>query len=142
MTHDSNEDTSTPPIEIRRAVQFATAGILFGVLAQFFTWDYNPAHSSNSFRVTVLVFTAAVMLGLFSMLLKGARWARAVYVVFYIAGLLLYINPLLRAALFAEPRLLKFVTLVNTLISLYLLWAISLSPGRLWFKKRMASRAA
>jgi hypothetical protein len=143
-TNHSTQSTppGIPPQPVASAIRVAIVGLLLGSSVQLFTifGGYIPQSKVESL-ITVIV-TLVLMFWLYGRLYDGRNWARYVVLSLSVLGWLMFLSPEFRAQMQYLPLLGKVTAAANTIVNIFLLWAIFISPGKLWFRKSSAAHAA
>lgn len=131
---ETNGHAERPRI-VALAVQLALVGLLLNAVGRSITHFGNPIPQSLVAGLIAILGTVAVFAWLYWRLYVGRSWARYVVLALSVPGWLMFLNPVYQARLLHSPLFAQIATAVDTLSTLFLLWAVFLSSGRPWFDR-------
>ena len=130
------------PPQVVLAVKLAWAGIILGLSALAVSWEYYSSLGSTTSMVLGQGFGVLIALWIYYKIYVGRNWARVLYLVLVIVGLLIFINGAARGAILAAPPIARFSSVLNLALNLAVIWLVFTPPGGAWFKRARRAPAA
>jgi hypothetical protein len=128
------------PSQIVTAVKLAALNMILGYASLAFSWDYYTGLQTPAAILTGqglgLLFTVFVYYNIYA----GRNWARILLLAMVVLSGVLFLAVwwFKAGVVSAGPLHSQVVSAVSTLITLYVLWLLFMSPGRLWFRRGVA----
>jgi hypothetical protein len=139
----AEEGLITRPSQVVLAIKLASVGVILGLIAWTMSWDYYRTLGGTASIVVNEIFTLIITIWIYYKIYAGRNWARILYLVLSLAGILLLIaNGTLRALMANAPPIARISTITNTGITIAIIWLIFSSPGSAWFKRSRRAPAA
>jgi succinate-acetate transporter protein len=124
----------TPPPQISRATGLLWLTLVVGVLMSIINWRQNMANGRLVFDLVLLV----LVFGLFALLIwkigQGRNWARIVFLLLFGFGSVS--SCVLAYGRFHRSPGTGIVSLVDSVVWLYVVWLLFVSPGKKWFRSQ------
>ena len=124
------------PKEVLIAIWLLIAGIVIGWAGTVVTWDYQLSVQSLGQLLLGQVFGLAIAGWIYYKIYCGRNWARILFLVMFILGLVGLLAVVVTDILPAMPTATNIVTVVGQLLNAAIVWLLFFSPGRHWFSKR------
>lgn len=130
------------PPQVVLAIRLAVAGLIVGLVAMGLSWEYYSSMGGTVSLVVGQTVGLLISVWIYYKIYSGRNWARVLYLVFVLLGLLIFASSTVRAQIFAAPLIARASTVVNNGIALAVLWLLFTRPGSTWFKKSRHAPAA
>ncbi len=122
------------PVEVGRAIQVLWISYIIGFLVLIASWEYNTSLQSPTAIVLSQCFSFLIAFWLSRKILQGRNWARIVMLVLALLSLGVASTSAFAQILSSAPLLVKGNLIVSSLLQVYMLWLLFISPGRRWFQ--------
>jgi len=125
------------PKEVLFAIWLVIAGYLVGWVGVFVTWDYQLSVQAPGEFFLGQAFGTAIAVWIYYKIYHGRNWARILFLISVVLGLVSLLIPMVIEILKAAPAFMKVVMISGHLVNLAVVWLLFFSPGRHWFNKRI-----
>jgi hypothetical protein len=130
------------PSQVVLAVKLAWAGIILGLSALALGWEYYSSLGSTTSMVIGQAFGFLFAVWVYYKIYHGRNWARILYLAMALLGFLLFASGAVRAQMLAGPLISKISAILNTGITIAVIWLLFTRPGNAWFKRSRRASAA
>lgn len=125
------------PKEIEIAIWLVVAGYLIGLAGVFMTWEYQMSVQSPGQFFISQAIGIAIAIWIYYKIYQGRNWARILFLVLAVLGVLALLLPFSGDVLNAVPATTKVIMIAGHLINAAVVYLLFFSPGRHWFRKRV-----
>lgn len=130
------------PSQVVLAMKLAFVGAVVGLIATSMSWDYYSALVGPTWFVVHQALALIVTIWIYYKMYVGRNWARILYLLLSLAGILSYSNWTVRALFASAPPIARISTIVNIGVNIAILWLVFTVPGSKWFKRTRNEPAA
>ncbi len=134
MQDQARSVTAVRPAAIGWATGLLWASLAIGVVKTPLNWAYFTSRTSAAFTICTAIFTFAILGFLIWKLGQGRNWARIVFLVLFLFGIVPYLFVVRSEfARSLASGTLSIVQFVPQAVGLFLIFT---SPGKQWFQPR------
>ena len=133
-TQQESLQALSKPSSIRLALGLLWLGFAIGPLKLVLNWSYLVSRSGVGFNLFVIGFVSATYCLFLWKISEGRNWARIVFLVVFVLGVLPYVF-ILRSE-FSRSPLLATLSILQAGIQGWGLFLLFTSPGKEWFRQR------
>ena len=120
------------PATVSRAIKLLYSTLAIGFLRSALEWSFYIQIASIAFVVSVSLLTLAIFVWLISKIDKGRNWARITFLVLFLLGVPMSIQPLLQS--FAHAPLSGVLGLSQAVIQAVCIFMLFGRSARPWFR--------